>query len=82
MFKSEELPTRIDEEQRLEAVYREAAAEHSRAVAKLADARRSMPKAEYLKVQREAEIAWIGSEAARRALESLRAWKKARGRRN
>jgi len=51
-------------------------------VAKLADARRSLPKAEYLMVQREAEIAWLGAEAARVALESMRALKKAVGRRN
>ena len=66
----------------MEAAYCEAAEEHSRAVAKLADARRSLPKAEYLMVQREAEIAWLGAEAARVALESMRALKKAVGRRN
>ena len=82
MFKSEGLSTQIEDELRLEAAYCEAAAEHSRAVAKLADARRSRPKAEYLMVQLEAEIAWLGAEAARAALESMRALKKAVGRRN
>jgi hypothetical protein len=82
VFKSEGLSIRIEDEQRLEAAYWKAAAEHSRAVAKLADARRSLPKAEYLKVRREVEIAWLGVEAARVALESLRTLKKAGGRGN
>jgi hypothetical protein len=75
------LATQNDEERRLETAYSEAAEEYSRAVSKLADARRSLPKAEYLKVQREAEIARLGSEAALMALETLRAGKAA-GRRN
>ncbi|MEO6760730.1 MAG: hypothetical protein ABIO24_14825 [Saprospiraceae bacterium] len=77
VVKSEMLATRLDEERRLEVALNEALAEHGRASAKLVQGRRTLPKNEYLMVQREAEIARLGSEAARTALESFRAIKTA-----
>jgi len=61
-----------EDERRLEASYSEAAKVYSHAVAKPANARRSLPKSEYLSAYKKAEGDRFACEEARLALESFR----------